>query len=609
MNGYMGCITYVDLTTGRIWDEPLNDGFARKYLGGNGFGARILLDRVPKGADPLGPENALIVATGPLSGTTAHGSGRGAVITKSPLTGLFMDSYFGGDFALKLKQSGRDAVVVMGRSPRPVVLLLDEKGPSILPAEDLWGLSTLEVQDRLFERLGGDISVLCCGPAGERLVPIACTIGGRRAAGRGGTGAVMGSKNLKAMAARGLRDIKVADVKGLLRHYRETKERFLGLKSLKDIGTPYLVRIVNEFGGLGTRNWREETFEGADRISGERLLEEHFVRHWACFACCMGGCTKVVRASAPGEVLTEGPEYETLFALGSNCAVEELDWIIRADRICDDLGIDTISFGSTLAFLMECYENGLITKEDTGGMELEFGKGELLVECAKLTARREGIGELLALGVRGASERIGQGSERLACHVRGLEPAGHSARALKCMGLGYAVSPRGGSHHDTRPGLEYRMDKSQRDSIEGKARLAYETSNWTAIGDSMVVCHFCEGVYGLTLQEPHAELVRLATGWDVTLEELTGIACRIHNAERIFNCREGLSRKDDLLPLRFMEEEIPEGNSSGLATRPDELRQMLDEYYALRGWDERGLPREDTLKGLGMEELAGILRS
>ena len=606
MNGYAGKITYVDLTSGKIWDEFLDEGFARKYLGGNGFAARILLDRVPRSADPLGPENAFILCTGPLNGTLAHGSGRAGIVTKSPLTGYFMDSYFGGDFGSRLKQSGRDMIVVLGKSSTPVVLFCNDDQVSIIPGDDLWGMTTKDTQDRLVHDLGRGISTVCCGPAGENLAPMACCIGGTRAAGRGGTGAVMGSKNLKAVSVRGTKDILVADMKGLLGLYKERRDQFLGLKAFANMGTPFLVEVVNKIGGMGTHNWQQETWEGAEKISADRLLDQHFVRKWACFACNMGGCTQIARSTGSPSVMTEGPEYETLFALGSNCGVDNLDRIIETDRLCDDYGIDTISFGSSVAFVMECFQKDLLSTKDTGGIDFTFGKDEILPLCAHLVAKGEGFGDFLGQGVRSMARKIGQGSDQFACHVRGLEPPGHSARALKTMAIGYAISPRGGTHHDSRPSLEYRLDREERLETRGKAEMAYNTANWSAVRDSLIVCSFCEGVFGFMLGQHHADHINKTVGWDLTLDELTKIGCRIHMMERAFNCREGLRRKDDHLPPRFLNEEIPSGNSKGFRTTPEELQEMLDEYYALRGWDSDGVPKKETLGKLGLEEFVMI---
>lgn len=608
MMGYAGKITFVDLTTGTIRNEPFDETFARKYLGGNGFAARVLCDRVVQGADPLGPENAFIVCTGPLTGTLAHGSGRCGVVTKSPLTGYFMDSYFGGEFGAMMKRSGRDMIVVVGRSDAPVVLFCDDDRVSLLPAEDLRGKTTIDTQDRLVEMLGNGVSTLCCGPAGENAVPMACCISGRRAAGRGGTGAVLGAKNLKAITVRGTKDIQVADMSGLLKHYRQSLDQFTGLDHFVRLGTPFLVDMINKAGGLGTRNWQEETWEGAEKIRAERLLEDHFVRNWGCYACNLGGCTRVVRSGANPNVVTEGPEYETLFALGSNCAIDDLDAIIEADRLCDDYGLDTISYGGATAFLMECFQRGLLTKEATGGLDFSFGNAETMVQCIHLVAKREGFGNFVAQGVKAMAEKIGGEAKRFACHIKGLEPPGHSGRALKSMGLGYAVSPRGGSHHDTRPGPEYKMAPAQRLITQGKVAMAFNTANWSAIGDSLIVCHFCEAVYGGVLTQTHVDLINRTVGWDMTLEELTEIACRVHTLERHFNCREGLRRRDEILPHRFMNEEIPSGPSKGLRTKPEELQAMLDDYYDLRGWDRDGVPKKETLVKLGLEDLLAPLK-
>jgi aldehyde:ferredoxin oxidoreductase len=604
MKGYAGRITHVDLSTGKIHNERFNEKYARQYLGGNGFAARTLIDSVPAGADPLGEENVIIFCTGPLTGTLAHGSGRAGIVTKSPLTGYFMDSYFGGDWGARLKQSGRDMLVISGKSPHPVVLFCDDDVVELIEAGDLRGLTTLQVQERLKQRFGSDIRTVCCGPAGENQVPMACCIGGRRAAGRGGTGAVMGSKNLKAVSVRGTQDVQVADIKFLLKHYRENKEKFLGLKGFVEVGTPFLVKAVNAVGGLGTHNWQTETWDKADNISGERLLADHSLRIWACYACNLGGCTRVVRSKRDPAVITEGPEYETLFALGSNCGIDDLDKIIEADRLCDDYGIDTVSFGGAVGFAMECFQRGLLSARDTGGIDLRFGNGDALIAAVHLVAEQAGFGKMLGRGVKAMADQIGRGSDRFACHVRGLEPPGHSARALKVMGIGYAVSTRGGSHHDTRPSLEYRLDREQRDSTGGKVSMACDTADWSAVRDSMIVCSFCEGVFGFRLGQDHVDLINHTVGWDMTLDELAQIGRRIHTLERSFNCREGLRRRHDTVPHRFLHEAIPDGNSKGMRLKPEELQQMLDAYYERRGWDEDGVPTAETLGRLGLEDLA-----
>lgn len=603
MKGYTGKITYVDLTSGKIWDESFDERFARKYLGGNGFAAKVLFERVPAGADPLGPENAFILCSGPLNGTLAHGSGRAGIVTKSPLTGYFMDSYFGGNFGSLLKQSGRDMIVVLGKSASPVVLFCDDNKVSLIPADDLWGLNTMPAQDRLADRLGQDIATVCCGPAGENLVPISCCISGRRASARGGVGAVMGSKNLKAVSVRGTQDIQVADMKGLLKFHRTMRDKFLGLKPLVELGTPFLVEVINNVGAMGVRNWQEEGWDQAEAISAERLVEKHFVRNWACFGCNLGGCTRVVRSITNPETLTEGPEYETLFALGSNCGVSDLDKIIEADRLCDDYGIDTISLGGAIGFVMECFQRGLLTKAETDGIDFTFGNGETLVKCAHLVAKRQGFGDFVARGVKAMSAKVGRNSEKFACHVRGLEPPGHSARAIKTWAISYAVSPRGASHHDGRGGSEYKLGPDERKTADGRALLAYNTANWTAVRDCLIICSFCEAVYGGVLGQPHVDLINLTMGWDMSLEELTQVGCRVYALERSFNCREGSDRREDRLPERFTREAIPAGTSKGLKTTPEQLQQMLDEYYELRGWDSAGVPTREALDKLGLEDV------
>lgn len=604
MYGYNGRILYIDLAERKIEVREFGEDFARKYLGGNGFGIRIMLDNIPKGADPLGDENVLIIATGPVNGSFFHGAGRTGILCKSPLTGLFMDSYFGGSFAAGLKYGGFDAIVLMRRADSPVAIVVDNGEAKIIDASEYWGLGTQEAQERFKDKYGGDFQTLAIGPAGENLVPMACTIGKRRASGRGGTGAVLGSKKVKLVAARGIKDVTVARPGAALKLLKKIREEFDAKgKGLKNLGTPVLVNIINNFGGLGSYNDQQEVFDKAEDISGEKLNEEHLVRHLACYACNVGGCSKIFKTKSGPESISEGPEYETLYAIGSMCGVGNLDDIIRADWLCDDLGVDTISFGVSTAFLMECYQKGLVPRDELDGLDFSFGNSQILPVLVEKVAKREGVGAFLGQGTKRMAQKIGKGSEKFAMNTKGLEFAGHSGRAMKNMGLNYAVSSRGGSHHDGRPGLEYKMTPEDRDKTEGKARLSYNSSNWTAIGDSMIICHMLETVGGPALGQLHVDIINSVTGWDMTPEELENIACRIYTMERCFNVREGISRKDDTLPYRYMYEPIPEGTSKGLRVKPEELQSMLDEYYELRGWDKNGIPTKGTLERLGIADI------
>jgi len=591
MYGYAGKVLYVDLKREKSRTVPVTEDFARKYLGGNGFGARILYDTVKKGTDPSSPENVIIYAAGPASGTLWHGAGRTHVITKSPMTGGFIDSSVGKDFAAELKYAGYDALVVTQRAEHPVYIKIVNDTVDIVPAGDLWGMSAIEAQIHVREERGEEYSCMAIGMGGENQVRYACTISDTRAAGRGGTGAVMGSKNLKLVAVTGTKDVEIPDMDTFMEFYDELIPLYKkNLKSLTQYGTPILVNIINLMGGLGTRNWQNETFENAENISGEVYKEKYFKWHTACFACPVG-CGKVFACERG---TSEGPEYETLYSLGSCCSIDDPEVIIEADRLCDEYSIDTISMGVSTAFLMECCEKGLISDP-----QLKFGDGEALIEAIHKTARREDYGTLLAEGTMRMAQKIGRGSEKFAIHVKGLEVAGHSPRALKSMSVGYATATRGGSHHDSRPTYEYGVEDKR--TLEDKAQIAVDSSNWTAFGDSLVVCHLMEKAVGMFLCENHVKMLNLVTGWDWTLKEVTKVSERIYNLERCFNVREGFSRKDDILPWRIMHEEIPEGGSQGCRAAPEELETLLDQYYQLRGWDRNGIPTAEKLTELGLE--------
>jgi aldehyde:ferredoxin oxidoreductase len=606
---------HIDLSTKTTAAETFDESFARAWLGGNGFAAKLLFDRLAPGVDPLGPENAVVFAVGPITDTPVPGCSRTYAAFKSPLTGLYFDSTFGGRFALTLKRTGFEAVTVTGRSAEPVYLLVDEEGAQVLSAAELWGLPIAETSTRLRERHGEDADSAAVGPAGENAVRYACLghhwKGRSGFAGRGGLGAVLGSKGVKAVVVRGSRGTSVADPQGLralLARQRETLEQ--GTSAFSEFGTAVLVGPINALGALGTRNLQRETCAAAAAISGETFRDRFFVRHTSCGRCPVA-CGQESRVEPTGKMaplVWKTPEFESLYALGSMLEIYDPPALLAANQLCDELGLDTITAGVTLAFAAECVERGFLTERDSG-MALRFGDPGALLECLPRIARREGFGARLAEGSVRLASSLGPAAQELLYAVKGLEIAGHSARALKGMSIGYATATRGGSHHDARPTAQYAPD---RDSVHpsGQARFAIDTQHLTAVGDSLTLCRFVgERGFGKSLGEPYTDLVRCVTGWDLGATELDRIGERVYNLERSFNVREGVRRKHDILPLRVMEEPIPDGPRAGMRCPREELDGMLDEYYRLRGWSAEGVPARDRLTKLGLPEAAAALWS
>jgi len=603
MYGYREQILYVNLTDKSTESRKLDEATARAFLGGNGLAAKIIHDMVPKNADPLGPENCLVIAAGPFNGTPVWGTGRGHLAAISPLTGIFADSNFGGDFASKIKASGYDAIAVTGASKEPVYLYINNGHPELRPAPHLAGKETSTAHELIIKETSHDVETALIGPGGENLVPYASIIcSGKRisAAGRGGLGAVMGAMGLKGVALRGDGTVSSAapdELKGLLKELLPgVREQGKGLTSL---GTPILVKNINGSGRLGTRNNQKETFDDFEAISGETIAENHRTKHVACRGCPLA-CGKMVSVSE-GEFTgreVKMPEYETLYAIGSMLENSSLQSIFNTNHLCDELGLDTITFGVTVAFLTECVEKGLLSNDDLE-IPLAFGDFSRLPEITKKTAVKEGrLGELLAMGSRRLAEEIGQESENFLYQVKGLEIAGHSARGVRTMGLAYATATRGGSHHDAR--ADYRPpDKDP--GFDGLPAYIIQSNHATAVGDSLVMCRFLsERASGRIIEDNLLRLINLVTGFDMTLDELDAVGERIYNLERLINTERGITRKDDTLPLRVLNEPIPEGPLKGRNISKDELKALLDDYYRLRGWSSEGIPGEEKLKELGL---------
>jgi len=614
MNGYGGRILSVDLSTGSSRIDAVDECFARLYLGGNGFAARLLYDRLQPGIDAFEPSNCVVLAVGPVTDSNIPGNSRICVASKSPLTGLFFDSTFGGRFPCTFKRTGFDALVITGQAPRPVYLLLTPDGAQIKPADALWGTLTQECVDRLHSIEGEAADVTCIGPAGERLVRFAAMAHywkNRGAiAGRGGIGAVLGSKRLKAIVANGNRKMSLADQAGLNTLYKSTYSGMLtGTKALSTFGTAVLVNPINTMGALGTKNLATEVFEEAEAISGEHFKELYWERDTTCLKCPVA-CGKDFKVEAGEFAGTRWkmPEYESIFALGSMLENANAPSLIKANELCDQLGMDTISMGVTIAFAMECAARGLLHTQEMG-RELHWGDYHAMLHLVQATAYRQGFGDLLAEGSWRLAEHLGGDAHHYLYAVKGLELPAHSARALKGMSIGYATATRGGSHHDTRPTMQYRPEFDH-STIAGKAEYAVRSQHYTAVGDSLVLCRFTgERGFGMLLNDAFPQMVNGVTGLSLTTEDLEHVGERIINLERAFNVREGIRRKDDLLPYRVMHEPIPLGPSKGRYCPPDELDRMLDDYYALRHWSRDGVPTKERLAALELQDVIATMES
>ncbi|HZK66668.1 MAG TPA: aldehyde ferredoxin oxidoreductase family protein [Chloroflexota bacterium] len=604
--GYVGQLLRVDLSKKAVTTEPLREDWARDYMGGVGYSARLLYDELPAGIDPLGPVNKLVFMTGPLNGTMIPAASRSSVCSKSPLTGSFFHSIFGGFFGPELKFAGYDGLVVEGESDTPVYLWIDDGKVELRDASHLWGKSTLHAEEEIRQEIGDEnIHVAVVGPSGEAGTPYAMILLDIRAAGRGGLGAVMGSKKLKAVAVRGTGAVKVPNM--LRIHNTAQKLNGIistnpGVKGLSDYGTPRNVASMNAAGILPTRNWQTEVFDRVEGISGETMKDKVVKGHRACFACSIN-CTKYsVVAKGPYKSKINGPDYETIYGFGSICEVDDIEALCKADEICDEYGIDLIAASMAVAWAMECFDKGVFTLEDTGGIDLRFGNADAMIKMTEMIGKREGLGALLAKGTREAAKIVGKGSERWTIENKGVEWPGHTCRPFPIAAVGYATGPRGGSHHDIRPTLE-KSGMVDRHGIEGKAAMAAEINHWLIFTDSACLCHLGEPIWGpKRISQNAIEAVNAVTGWELDYNAAHQMAERQWNMIRLFAAREGFTRDDDRLPIRFMEEEVPSGPMKGSRIPRETLEKLKDDYYAYRGWDMKtGNPTPEKLVELGME--------
>jgi len=612
--GYAGRILRIDLSTGKKRVNTLTEEVAKKYIGGIGLGMHLLLENSKPGTDPFGPDNPLVLATGPLSGTMAPTAGNGhAFVSKSPATNGLGEAKAHGFFGADLKRAGYDAVIFEQRAEKPVYAWIDDDNVQLLDAKHLWGKSPQETEDLVREDLGDYyIRVASIGMGGEKLSRVACVINDKtRAAGRTGMGAVMGSKNLKAIAVRGTYDVGVAKPEEFIEFVKMLHERMKGPAAAKyrTLGTALNVLVHNSLGALPTRNFTNATFEGAESVSGEYLNERFVAKIVGCSSCAMRCEHIAVVPEGPYKGTTTRVEYEPLWAFGPHCGVDRLDAIVKAMDLCNYYGLDSLSAGNIVGFAMDCYENGILTKEDADGIDLEFGNAEAMVEAVHRIGKREGLGDILAEGVKRAAEKIGKGAEKYANHIKGLEMTGYDIRGLKTAALGYAVSFRGADHNRHGAyGLDLKGTVDRFKFEKGRSKLVIEIEDLYTIIDSLIVCKFSRGTYYKGFEDL-ANYYTLATGIEMSAEELRLAGERISNLGRLFNVREGLTRKDDHLPPKVMSTPIPDDTvSKGSYITQKELDFMLDDYYASRGWTREGVPTLEKLKDLGLENLSYIAK-
>ncbi len=612
MNNEAGRILMrVNLTTRQVRSEILPEKDLTALIGGRALGAKLLYDELPAGVDPLGPDNKLIFSTGPLAATAAQGSSRYCVQTKSPQTGIYLVSLSGGYFGPELKRTGNDVLIIEGKASEPVYLIIKGRDAEIKDAKMFWGMDTANTQEFIKEEVGdAKARIACIGPAGENLVPFASIVNELRTAGRGGAGAVMGSKNLKAIVVRGTAPTPITNPDAFRKANRQAAAEISGNPVTREaypaLGSGGFIGLFNQLGLMPFRNWQEAASPKVKGLLAETLRDNFMIKSTNCAPPCSVRSTKIalVKEGPCAGALADGPEFETTYAFGSCCDIDDLAPIIEANALCDSLGLDTISMGVSLAFAMECYEKGIITKDDTGGIEVKFGDASLLRTMVHDTAYRRGFGQVLALGTKKMAEQFGQGSEAFAMHAKGMELGGYDPRGVTSKALVYACGPRGGCHKAA--GYSAFADialKDGRFSSEGKGSLAKRVRERRVITDSAIMCSFVsQSVSDKTM----AELLSAATGREIGADELYVLAERASNIERAFNVREGLRRSWDTLPRRLLKESVPSGPTSGHTV---DLDTMVTEFYKECGWDvETGVPTQERLAALGLHEIAADMK-
>jgi aldehyde:ferredoxin oxidoreductase len=620
-NAFMDQILRVNLSSGVITTENLNPQWARQTLGGAGLATRYLLELTKPGIDPLSPENVLIFMTGALTGTPSASASRYSVVAKSPQTGYWGQSNSGGFFGPALKWSGFDGIIFEGVSPKPVYLSIQNGSAQLRDANHLWGLTVPECDDQLQSEAGNPVTIACIGPGGENLVRYAGVMNNKhRSAGRTGMGAVMGSKRLKAIVCGGKRKISLYDQAGFMQvtqRQREYMDESIMKITFETFGTNMIADMVNVRGGYPTQNWQYGTFDQIENVNGQAMTDQILVDRVRCFACpvACGRGTEIHNGKWKG-AHGEGPEYETTNTLGAMCGVDDLNAIAMANYRCNEYGLDTISTGATIAFAMECYQKGILTKDQTNGLPLVFGDGDLVVELVERIGKREGIGDLLAEGTLRMAKELGGGSEHFAMQVKGLELPAYDPRAAKITGLAYITANRGGDHMNayiqgpTFFDIPFLIvdDSTIKDPLVAdprETRVVIAMENALSVLDALGGCKFM----GILLSANEiVDLVRAATGWDFDLNEFCICGDRLQTMARAYCAREGMRREHDMLPNRLMFDPLPDGPGAGATLDPEMMEKLKDAYYEYRGWDvSSGIPTPKKLHEVDLDYLISQL--
>jgi aldehyde:ferredoxin oxidoreductase len=605
LNGYGGSIVRVNLTTGKINKEVTPASLTRDFVGGRGFGAYFLFKEVPRSADPLGPENKLIISSGPLSGLMIPGAGKCDWTTKSPLTGGYASASLGGLFTAEMKYAGIDSLILEGISPKPVYLFIDDNKIELRDATALWGKGTIELEEEFKHKFGEEFQIALIGPGGENGVSFASINHDYgRQAGRGGVGTVMGAKNVKAIVLHGTKSIPVADLEGYRKAgmalYKACKDAD-GWKEWTSYGTTIVTSWCDEVGALPTRNFSAGSFEDGKTLYGPYMRKEIVITDKGCFGCpCpCGKYSHMKRYNSR----VEGPEYETIGMMGSNLGVSDIQDVAEANRLCDDLGIDTISTGSVIGWAMECYEKGIFTKADTDGLDLKFGNAKAVFELIHKIAKREGLGALLSGGVKKASQKVGKGSEKFAIQVKGMEQSAYATHSATAMLLSYMTCDVG-AHHNRSWAITYDLQVGRDKVVPEKVARVIWLQNFRPMFDVLGSCRlqWVELSIDRNLYLPALEAI---TGVKRSWEDLEVVGERIWNLTRMYWAREneGFGRSWDLPASRFYEEPPKTGTTAGQITTFEDVQKLLDMYYEQRGWDSNGQPTTERLEKLGLTSL------